>query len=1138
MSLRSLVRFWRTRSSRRRCFAPARRKLWFEVLEDRTLPAGGLDLLGTQGLDAQAASSQTGNNTGQPLPLLTPVPFDPTAGTSAVTPASLTLATRFYLDLLHRSPQPSEAAFWAAALDNGRSREAVAGGFTLGDEYRGNLIRADYRALLGRDPEAGALEGWLARLQAGLTEEQLTALVLGSQEFFQQQGGTADAWLTGVYGVVLGRTPDATGFMFWLNVMHSGAPREAVAYLIVSSAEGRTFTIQDTYQALLRRDAEAGGLASWQAGFDQGQSVGQVVAGIAAAGEYLRGTTRANPLAVHVLTITGLATPQGPLALNASLTENTLIVQGGGAPGQSFVVAVDGVATTRGRISQSGGLSVSPSRLPDSGPHQITLRFFEGTGEFSSSNSFGINVDPSVATVRLRSPGLVGSSTPTLTVEINPRPGMVGPFTVAIDVDVNHDGDFSDPGEQGFTQATVQPGTNTITLDELKNGAYRVRAELSDGAGGRHVSGVVFLGVNPRNLVQRSGPPSASGSGNQGAGTQGNGSGLIQGSGRWLVAQQSSGSSSGSTGQLTVGPNVNASRALGNQSEPTIAVDPTNPMRQFVAANNNESLVGLFASFSSDGGRTWTSRIIADGTDGLPAGFADPSAAWDEFGNLFFTYINDAADATIVTLSTDGGVTFRAIDRIPSLDQPTVTTGQGMVWVSVNAADPSDPMLLIGPPLSAAGAPVTGLGAVGRFGPQQFVPNSAPIGGNFGDIAIGPNGQVMVSYQSSLVSVGAGPDQIFVSVDPDGLGPAGFSTPVVATATSIGPQRPIPAQAVRNLFGASSDLAYDRSGGPHTGRAYLVYTDALDVTSDDLNIFARFSDDDGQTWSNPVRVNDDLSSNSQFFSTIALDQTSGNIAVSWYDARNDAGGNTGPLGTGPNDTDTMPNTDVMTFATVSLDGGLTFLPNIQVARDPSNAVRNTNNSNQFGEYMGLAFVQGTFYPAWVDNSRTLDGNPNDIAFEIATAAVRVPGATPTPGGIGGGDGTPIALPDDTLEPNDTSDRATNFGALAQGTQTNAGLTIGRHANGLPDADWFRWTTSTAGTVTVTVNYQPPAGGDLHVRVFTLSGQNALVELGSSLNTGVRTQRVSVAIGAGQPLLVWVFGFDFAQANYDLSVELR
>src|SRR5262249_26979232 len=287
--------------------------------------------------------------------------------TASVSAASLAFATGLYDDLLHRAPQPSEAASWAAALDAGQSHQAVAQGFTLGDEYRSNLIRAEYRSFLGRDPEDAGVAGWLSRLQTGLTDEQLTALVLGSQEFYQQQGGSAISWLTGVYGAELGRGPDASGFIFWLNVLQSGAPREAVAFLIVSSPEGRGLALQDAYQGLLHRDADASGLAFWETRLEQGQSLGQVVAGIAGSDEYAQETVHTNPVATHTILITGLATSQGPLSNNATLTDRTLFVQGGGAPGEPIVIAVDGVATTRGRISQAGGLSVQVTQLPDVG---------------------------------------------------------------------------------------------------------------------------------------------------------------------------------------------------------------------------------------------------------------------------------------------------------------------------------------------------------------------------------------------------------------------------------------------------------------------------------------------------------------------------------------------------------------------------------------------------------------------------------------------------------------------------------------------------------------------------------------------------------------------------------------------------
>ncbi len=422
---------------------------------------------------------------------------------------------------------------------------------------------------------------------------------------------------------------------------------------------------------------------------------------------------------------------------------------------------------------------------------------------------------------------------------------------------------------------------------------------------------------------------------------------------------------------LAVTPNVNLGHEDTSQSETAIAIDPANPLWLFGAANENVAPIGMYGSWSKDGGATWHNRVIAAGNDNLVPGLTDPWVAWDNFGNLFFTYIDSTGTLDVVNLSTDGGVTFNTIATIPCQDQPKVAVGEDMVWVCFNNGS-----------MQATGAPVFGLGVVGAFLPVLTIPNSA--GENFGDLSIGPTGAVTLNFQNS--GSGAGPDSIEVSTKPDGLGPLGFSNPVVATNTNVGSFRTIPAQPVRQVD-AGSSLAYDRSGGIFNGRLYMTYTDAPSVASDDLEIFLRFSDDQGATWSAPQRVNDDLSLRSHFFDRVQVDQTTGIVAVCWYDCRNDPG-------FGPGDTDGIPNDDVEIFATVSLTGGLSVLPNVQVAAGPSNAIAaGDNGGNDFGDYLGLAFDAGSFFPCWTDNSAFLPGNTDRPNFDIATARVTV---TPPP----------------------------------------------------------------------------------------------------------------------------------------------
>ena len=435
--------------------------------------------------------------------------------------------------------------------------------------------------------------------------------------------------------------------------------------------------------------------------------------------------------------------------------------------------------------------------------------------------------------------------------------------------------------------------------------------------------------------------------------------------------------------------NVDVSQRHLNESEEAIAVNPTNPRNIVIVTNVGHREAGLtagmFESVSFDGGATWTGRLIGN-NDNLGDACCDPTLSFDGFGNLFMSYLFEAENQVPIALSTDGGLNFNVIARVVAppqgtptksggdnrglfrfVDQPTITAASGEVWVIFNA----------GGPLFATGAPVTGLGQVGSFFQGEVVPGTNNC--TYGDIAIGPAGQVM--QVCTLTESGQGGGKLFVSVDPDGIGPANFGDRVFVTETHVGGFDFIPAQRDRSVD-AEPGLAWDRSGGSHNGRVYLVNTKEIQNESDNTDIFVRFSDDNGATWSQGVRVNDDHTVNSQFLPKIALDQTSGNVATVWFDARRDLG--TGGAG----DTDGIANDDAQFWGAFSTDGGATLGANIQISAGTSNS-RDSGNGIDYGDYSGLAFFGGTARPAWSDNSNSTGNNPDGALhqLDIYTAAV-------------------------------------------------------------------------------------------------------------------------------------------------------
>jgi len=431
---------------------------------------------------------------------------------------------------------------------------------------------------------------------------------------------------------------------------------------------------------------------------------------------------------------------------------------------------------------------------------------------------------------------------------------------------------------------------------------------------------------------------------------------------------------------LNVTANVNVSRLLANQTEASIGIDPTNPNRLFIASNMEST--GLFTAYSTNAGVSWNytdplDGTIADGNDSLPAACCDLTINWDSFGNLYLGYINDNLKEIDVIVSTNGGASFTKIITIASghdIDQPTITSGTGSatggVWITYKD------FTLTGAPVVAQGAQVTGLGAIGAFSAAQSVPGS--VDGSFGDISIGPAGQIMVTYESP--SGGETLSSIYVNIDPDGFGPLGFGPAIKATTTFVGGFDYITPQPNRSVD-AEPGLAYDNNPtSAHYGRAYLVYTEETPDESNNTDILVRFSDNNGQTWSSSVRVNDDSTTRAQFLPRIALDPTTGNIAVSWHDCRNDSG-------SGPGDRDHLPNTDAQFYASVSVDGGVTFLPNAKVSAGTS-AQAAANSGIDYGDYTGLAFYGNNFYPVWADNSNSTGNNPDGTnLFDIYTARI-------------------------------------------------------------------------------------------------------------------------------------------------------
>jgi hypothetical protein len=111
---------------------------------------------------------------------------------------------------------------------------------------------------------------------------------------------------------------------------------------------------------------------------------------------------------------------------------------------------------------------------------------------------------------------------------------------------------------------------------------------------------------------------------------------------------------------MTAGPVVNVSRMSGDQDEPAVAVQRTDPRHAVIVSNLNlPTSHGLLHAWTTDGGSTWNPRRHPGWCD--RAACCNGSLAADGFSNIFLTYIHPTDARVPVEVSTDGGATFATV---------------------------------------------------------------------------------------------------------------------------------------------------------------------------------------------------------------------------------------------------------------------------------------------------------------------------------------------------------------------------------------------------------------------------------------------------------------------------------------------
>jgi FlgD Ig-like domain len=151
--------------------------------------------------------------------------------------------------------------------------------------------------------------------------------------------------------------------------------------------------------------------------------------------------------------------------------------------------------------------------------------------------------------------------------------------------------------------------------------------------------------------------------------------------------------------------------------------------------------------------------------------------------------------------------------------------------------------------------------------------------------------------------------------------------------------------------------AVDRSDGPYRGRVYVVWSEGGFYNYD---CYLSYSDNKGQDWSRPVKLNDNDNQTEQFWPQVSIGPA-GRVSVAWIDGRHTHGDD------GLRDC----------YITQSIDGGESWGPNRRVSDlSVSWCGVPANSTPNFGDYNELATDDRSLFAVWSD---ARGGDP-DIFF--------------------------------------------------------------------------------------------------------------------------------------------------------------
>ena len=400
-------------------------------------------------------------------------------------------------------------------------------------------------------------------------------------------------------------------------------------------------------------------------------------------------------------------------------------------------------------------------------------------------------------------------------------------------------------------------------------------------------------------------------------------------------------------------PDVPVTDQESTQSENSVFVDPSDNNHALNSNNSttiNGSVFGANDLKTDDGGETWYGNL--EGTGGENSG--DPAAAISLDGRMYNGFIHSSG-GQVVAYSEDNGETWTSVLVGNSPGGFGSMLDKNHLWIDNSPSSPYE------------GNVYSSWTAFGGSNDNEIEVVHSTDGGVSWSQAQEISSVVNAGNHNQGVNLGTGPDgevyAIWVIYD---------SWPTDEDAIAMGRSfdggetwesfRIIDnIRGIRNSetgknmrVNAFPVMDVDISNGPNRGTIYVTWTNIGypgENDGPDMDVYMIKSTDDGDTWSEPVKVNQDESGqgNEHYFPWISCDPVTGALSVIYYDDRN------------------VSSSEVEVYVSTSIDGGDSWedLRVSDVATTPSPIPGLA--SGYMGDYLGIDSYAGWTYPVWTDN---------------------------------------------------------------------------------------------------------------------------------------------------------------------------